>query len=83
MAAALAHQRTSVYWMNRMAARPLHIHWRFFNVVSLGMLLVSIEQSLRFRLLHYDIAPDDRKGRLHDLYEAIESKERQAGRQTK
>ena len=84
MAAALAHQRTSVYWMNRLAARPLHIHWRFFNVVSLGMLLVSIEQSLRFRLLlHYDIAPVDRKGTLHDLYEAIESKSAsQAGRRS-
>ena len=51
MAAAQAHQRTSVYCFDKPDAKPPNIDFLFFQVVSFELILFSVEQSLRLLLL--------------------------------
>ena len=60
MAGAQAHQKTSVYCMNKTDVKPPNIDWFYFNVVSFELILMSVEQSLRLLLLlHYGIIRAD------------------------
>ena len=69
MAGAQAHQRTSVYCLNNPDAKPPNIDWFFFGVVSLELILMSLEQSLRLLLfLHYDTIRADTAHAPHVLY---------------
>ena len=75
MAGAQAHQRTSVWCVDKPDAKPPNIDWFFFNVVSAELILMSIEQSLRLvLLLHYSIVRDDTNHTPHVLYKAIQNK---------
>ncbi|MDE0436299.1 MAG: hypothetical protein OXH92_20050 [Bryobacterales bacterium] len=75
MAAAQAHQRASVYCMNKPDAKPPNIDWFFFNVVSIEMILLSVEQSLRLLLLlHYRIVRDDTNHTPRVLYQTMTRK---------
>lgn len=60
MFGAQAHQRASVYCMDNPAAKPPNIDSFFFNVVSMELILMSVEQSLRLLLLlRYSIIRSD------------------------
>ena len=75
MAGAQAHQRASVWCADKPDAKPPNIDWFFFNVVSLELILMSIEQSLRLLLLlHYSIVRDDTNHTPHVLYKAMQNK---------
>ena len=75
MDGAQAHQRASVYCMDKPDAKPPNIDWFYFNVVSLELILMSIEQSLRLLLLlHYDITRADTGHVPAVLYKAIRNK---------
>ena len=72
MAAAQAHQRASVYCMDKPDAKPPNIDSFFFSVVSLEMILLSVEQSLRLLLLlHYGIIRDDTNHTPRVLYQTM------------
>ena len=72
MAGAQAHQRASVYCMDKPDAKPPNIDWFYFNVVSFELILMSVEQSLRLLLLlHYGIIRADTGHVPHVLYKAI------------
>ena len=72
MAGAQAHQRASVYCMDKPDAKPPNIDWFYFNVVSFELILMSVEQSLRLLLLlHYGIIRADTGHMPHVLYKAI------------
>ena len=72
MAGAQAHQRTSVWCADKPDAKPPNIDWFFFTVVSLELILMSIEQSLRLvLLLHYSIVREDTNHTPHVLYQAM------------
>ena len=72
MAGAQAHQRTSAYCMDNPDAKPPNIDWVFFNVVSMELVLMSVEQSLRLLLLlHYDIIRPDTGHAPNVLYREI------------
>ena len=43
MAGAQAHQRASVYCMDKPDAKPPNIDWFYFNVVSFELILMSVE----------------------------------------
>ena len=46
--------------MDNPAAKPPNIDWFFFNVVSMELILMSVEQSLRLLLLlHYNVIRSD------------------------
>ena len=51
MAAAQAHQRASVYCLDKPDAKPPNIDSVFFLTVSFELILLSVEQSLRLLLL--------------------------------
>ena len=75
MAGAQAHQRASVYCHDNPDAKIPNIDWLFFNVVSLELILMSVEQSLRLLLLlHYDIIRDDTNHTPHVLYTTVRNK---------
>ena len=75
MAAAQAHQRASVWCMDKPDAKPPHIDYFFFGVVSFELALLSVEQSLRLLLLlHYSIVRDDTNHNAHVLYGTIQNK---------
>ena len=75
MAGAQAHQRTSVYCLNNPDAKPPNIDSFFFGVVSLELILMSLEQSLRLLLLlHYDTIRADAAHAPHVLYGAMLNK---------
>lgn len=66
--------------MDNPDARPPNIDWVFFNVVSMELILISVEQSLRLLLLlHYDIIRDDTNHAPHVLYKAVRNKSRGKG----
>ena len=72
MAGAQAHQRASVYCMDKPDAKPPNIDRFYFNVVSFELILMSVEQSLRLLLLlHYGIIRADTGHVPHVLYKAI------------
>ena len=72
MAGAQAHQRASVYCMDKPDAKPPNIDWFFFNVVSMEMILLSVEQSLRLiLLLHYRIIREDTNHTPRVLYQTM------------
>ena len=72
MAGAQAHQRASVYCMDKPDAKPPNIDWFYFKIVSLELILMSVEQSLRLLLLlHYGIIRSDTGHAPHVLYKAI------------
>ena len=72
MAGAQAHQRASIYCMDKPDAKPPNIDWFYFNVVSFELILMSVEQSLRLLLLlHYGIIRADTGHVPHVLYKAI------------
>lgn len=69
MAGAQAHQRTSVYCLNNPDAKPPNIDSFFFSIVSLELILMSLEQSLRLLLLlHYDTLRADAAHAPHVLF---------------
>lgn len=75
MAGAQAHQRASVWCKDKPDAKPPNIDWFFFNVVSMELILISVEQSLRLLLLlHYGIIRDDTNHAPHVLYKAVRNK---------
>ena len=75
MAAAQAHQRASVHCLNNPDAKPPNIDGFFFSVVSMEMILLSVEQSLRLLLLlHYGIIRDDTNHAPRVLYKAMMNK---------
>ena len=72
MASAQAHQRTSGWCMDKPDAKPPNIDFFFFNVVSLELVLLSLEQSLRLLLLlHYSVVRDDTNHSPYVLYKAL------------
>lgn len=72
MAGAQAHQRASVYCMDKPDAKPPNIDWFYFNIVSFELILMSVEQSLRLLLLlRYGIIRADTGHVPHVLYKAI------------
>ena len=74
-AAAQAHQRASVWCVNKPDAKPPNIDWFFFNVVSFELLLTSIEQSLRLLLLlHFSMVHVSSPHNLHTLYHMLQNK---------
>ena len=58
--------------MDKPDAKPPNIDWLYFNIVSLELILMSVEQSLRLLLLlHYGIIRSDTGHAPHVLYKAI------------
>ncbi len=77
MAAAQAHQRASVYCLDKPDAKPPNIDWLFFSVVSFELILLSVEQSLRLLLsLHFGTAQDRVDHNLDVLYKIVRNKSR-------
>lgn len=75
MAAAQAHQRASVWCMDKPDAKPPNIDYFFFNVVTFELILLSVEQSLRLLLLlHYSIIRDDTNHNPRVLYGTVRNK---------
>ena len=75
MAAAQAHQRASVWCMEKPDAKPPNIDAFFFGAVSFEMVLLSVEQSLRLMLLlHYSIIRDDTNHNPRVLYATIRNR---------
>ena len=75
MAAAQAHQRASVWCMDKPDAKPPSIDAFFFSSVSFELVLLSVEQSLRLLLLlHYSIVRDDTNHNPRVLYRAVLNK---------
>ena len=75
LAAAQAHQRASVWCMGKPDAKPPNIDAFFFGAVSVELVLLSVEQSLRLMLLlHYEIVRDDTNHNSHVLYATIRNK---------
>ena len=72
MASAQAHQRTSAWCMGNPDAKPPNIDYFFFGTVSLELILISVEQSLRLLLLlHYSTIRDDTNHAPQVLYKAM------------
>ena len=75
MAGAQAHQRTSVWCTEKPDAKPPNIDAFLFQSVSLELLLLSIEQSLRLLLLlHYSMIPNNTNHNPRVLYVAMKRK---------
>ena len=75
MAAAQAHQRAAIWCMKKPDAKPPNIDAFFFSIVSLELVLLSVEHSLRLLLLlHYSIVRDKTNHNPHVLYGAIRNK---------
>ena len=75
MASAQAHQRTSTWCMDNPDAEPPNIDSFFFSTVSLELILISVEQSLRLLLLlHYSTIRDDTDHVPKVLYRAMLNK---------
>ena len=72
MASAQAHQRTSAWCMEKPDATPPNVDYFFFGTVSLELILISVEQSLRLLLLlHYSTIRDDTNHAPQVLYKAM------------
>ena len=72
MAGAQAHQRASVYCLDKPDAKPPNVDWFYFSVVSFELILMSVEQSLRLLLLlHYGIVRADTSHAPNVLYKTI------------
>ena len=73
MASAQAHQRASVWCMDKPDAKPPNIDFFFFSAVSFELILLSVEQSLRLLLLlHFSIRRSGQSAHnLFDLYQTI------------
>ena len=75
MAGAQAHQRTSVWCTEKPDAKPPNFDAFLFQSVSLELLLLSIEQSLRLLLLlHYSMIPNNTNHNPRVLYVAMQRK---------
>ena len=74
MYAAEAHQHAAVWCNNNPEAKLPNIDYFYFMVVSLELVLLSVEQSLRLLLLlHYSIVRSNTNHSPHVLYGAIRS----------
>ena len=72
MLAAMAHQRASVYCMDKPDAKPPNIDFLLFPAVSFELILLSAEQSLRLLLLlHYSVIRSDTNHNPHALYKTL------------
>ena len=77
MYAAQAHQRTSYWCMDKPDAKLPSIDYLYFSVVSLELVLLSVEQSLRLLLLlQFSILRDDTNHNPHVLYGTVLSESR-------
>ena len=75
MDGAVAHQRASVWCMDKPDAKPPNIDWFYFTIVSLELILISLEQSLRLLLLlNYDNILGDTDHVPRVLYKAMLNK---------
>ena len=74
MYAAEAHQHASVWCNNNPEAKLPNIDYYYFMVVSLELVLLSVEQSLRLLLLlHYSIVRSDTNHSPRVLYGTLQS----------